>query len=66
MVEISSVFSMTEDKRVNITLVQDRKCMLFSFPDKYELFLNILLKRLRKESKKNLLISSVAADMNIC
>lgn len=61
MVQLSSDFSVTEDKRVNLTVVQDHKCMLFSFPCKYEWLLNILLKR-----EKNIFTSSMTAYMSLC
>ena len=50
MIQLSSDFSMTEDKRVNIALVQDHKCMLFFFLCIYKWVLNILLNRVSKES----------------
>lgn len=41
---------MTEDKRVNITVVQDHKLLLFSFSRINKWLLNILSDRVRKGS----------------
>lgn len=50
MIQLSSEFSMMEDKRVNVALVQGHTYMMFFFLCKYKWLLNILLNRVSKES----------------
>lgn len=50
MIQLSSEFSMTEDKRVNVALVQGHTYVMFFFLCKYKWLLNILLNRVSKES----------------
>lgn len=50
MIQTPSDFNTTEDKRVNITIVQDHKLLLFSFSCINKWLLNIVSDRVRKES----------------